>query len=87
MPYTGYIVGVAALVAVLLLNQLVFRHRWRSYPTREEYLSVHPDCDRTPDILCTRCGSKAASAGVLGRGWVWRCTWCETELFRDDALG
>jgi hypothetical protein len=29
--YSGYIVGFAVLAAVLLLNQLIYRCRWKSY--------------------------------------------------------
>ena len=82
--YGGYIFGFATLAAILFLNLLIYRHRWKSYPTLEEYLAAHPECDRVPDVLCSRCGTKAAGAGVVGRGCIYRCTWCETELYRVD---
>ena len=31
--YSGYVIGAAALATVLPLNQLTFRHRWKSFPT------------------------------------------------------
>jgi hypothetical protein len=30
--YHGYIIGFAAVAAVLLLNQLIYRRCWKSYP-------------------------------------------------------
>jgi hypothetical protein len=56
-PYTGYIVGGTGLAAVLLLNQLIFRQRWKSYPTLAQYLAAHPECNRP----------RALSAAIAGR--------------------
>jgi DNA-directed RNA polymerase subunit RPC12/RpoP len=83
-PYSGYIIGVAALAAVLLLNQLIYRHRWNSYPTLTQYLAAHPECNKAEGVVCDRCGTKVARVGVSGRGRIYRCTWCETELYRID---
>ena len=35
-------------------------------------------------FVCDRCGTKAARAGVSGRGSIYRCTWCDSELYRVD---
>jgi hypothetical protein len=83
-PYQGYVLGFLALAAVLLLNQLIFRRRWRSYPTRDEYLAAHPDCDTAGGVTCSRCGRKALGGGVIGAGRIYRCGWCEIELYRVD---
>jgi DNA-directed RNA polymerase subunit RPC12/RpoP len=83
-PYMGIILGVLALAAVLLLNQVIFRQRWQSYPTRAQYLAAHPDCDKADGITCDRCGTTAVHLGVRGKGALYRCSWCETELFRVD---
>jgi hypothetical protein len=83
-PYSGYIIGFGALAAVLVLNQLIFRNRWKSYPTLAQYLAAHPECNRASGVVCDRCGTKAARAGVSGRGSIYRCTWCDSELYRVD---
>ena len=83
-PYTGYIVAAAGFAAILLLNQWIYRRRWQSYPTLAQYLAAHPHCDAAKGVLCFRCGTKAARIGVRGRGSVFRCTSCETELYRID---
>jgi hypothetical protein len=83
-PYSGYIIGAGALAAILLLNQMIFRHRWKSYPTLAQYLAAHPRCNGAEGVVCDRCGTKAARAGVSGRGDVYRCSWCDVELFRID---
>lgn len=85
--FTGYAVGIGGLAAILFLNQLIFRRRWTSYPTAAEYLSAHPGCRKAGDIVCHRCGKKPARMGVSGRGSLYRCTWCEDELFRVDRDG
>jgi hypothetical protein len=85
--YHGYVVGFAALVAVLLFNQLVYRRCWKSYPTLEEYLTAHPGCDTTGGIVCSRCRQRAAGGAVMGTGRIYRCTWCDTELYRIDRVG
>ena len=85
--YHGFIVGFAGLAAVLLLNQLIYRCRWRSYPTLKEYLAAHPGCDTTKGIVCSRCRQRAPGAGVIGTGRIYCCTWCETELYRIDQIG
>jgi len=55
-PYAGYIIGVSTLAAVLFLNQLIYRHWWKSYPTLAEYLAAHPGCNkaRGPRLLPLR---------------------------------
>src|SRR5215813_188075 len=85
--YHGLIVGFAALAVVLLLNQLIFRHRWKSYPTLEEYLASHPACDTADGIVCSRCRQRALGGGVIGAGRIYRCSWCDTELYRVDQIG
>jgi hypothetical protein len=45
--YHGLIIGVAALALVLLINQLICRRRWTSYPSREDDLAAHPGCATT----------------------------------------
>ena len=86
-PYTGYVVGGAGLAAVLLLNQLIYRYRWKSYPTEIQYLAAHPECKKADGAVCNRCGRKPARLGVSGRGHIYRCTWCEDELYRIDRNG
>jgi hypothetical protein len=83
-PWMGYIVGFGALAAVLLLNQWIFSRRWKSYPTAAEYLAAHPESRKAGDIVCYRCGNRPARMGVRGRGSLYRCTWCEDELYRVD---
>ena len=85
--YQGYILGFLALGAVLLLNQLIFRRRWHSYPTREEYLAAYPHCDTASGVTCKCCGQTALGGGVVGAGRIYRCSWCEIELFRVDRTG
>lgn len=82
-PYWGIMIGVAVLAGVLLLNQLIFRHRWKSYQTRAQYLAANP----TGEDACNTCGQKPARLRVSGRGYIYRCTWCETELYRVDGVG
>jgi hypothetical protein len=81
---TGYVVSLGALGAVILLNLLVFRHQWKSYPTLAEYIAAHRDCDRADGAVCHRCKRTPARMRVIGRGRLYRCTWCETELYRVD---
>ena len=83
----GYIIGFAALAAVLLVNQFIYRRYWKSYPTLEEYLAAHPGCSTTAGIVCSRCGQRAAGMGVIGAGRIYNCTRCETELYRIDEVG
>ena len=82
--YQGLIIGFAFLAVFLLLNQVIYRLFWTSYPTREDYLAAHPGCVSAGGILCATCGQKAASMAVRGSGRVFRCTWCDTELCRVD---
>ena len=84
--YHGLIIGFAGLAAVLLLNQLIFRHRWKSYPTLDEYLAAHPGCETAAGIVCSRCGQRASGMGVMGTGRLYMCTRCETELYRVDQM-
>lgn len=86
-PITGYIVGIGGLAAVLLINQLIYRHAWKSYPTRTQYLAAHPECDKAGGVVCHRCRRKPARLGVNGRGDLYLCTSCETELYRIDRSG
>jgi hypothetical protein len=83
-PYGGYLIAAGTFGAILLLNQLIFRHCWESYPTLAQYSADHPDCIRGGGVVCDKCGTKAARAGVSGRGDIYRCSWCEDELFRID---
>ncbi|CCE11487.1 hypothetical protein BRAS3843_700001 [Bradyrhizobium sp. STM 3843] len=85
--YHGWIVGFAALAAVLLLNQLIYRRRWKSYPTLEQYLATHPGCHEAEGVVCSRCRRKALGARVINAGRIYRCAWCETELYRIDKTG
>ncbi|QPF91418.1 hypothetical protein [Bradyrhizobium commune] len=82
--YHGLIIGFAALAAVLLLNQLIYRRSWTSYPTREDYLAAHPGCATADGVVCDRCRQKASSMPVKGAGRIYRCAWCETDLYRVD---
>jgi hypothetical protein len=82
--YQGLIIGFAVLALVLLLNQVVYRLFWTSYPSREDYLAAHPGCAGTEGVLCATCRQKAASMPVQGSGRIFRCTWCDTDLFRVD---
>ena len=85
--YHGYVVGFGALAAVLLINQLIFRRRWSSYPTREQYLAAYPGCATMDGVVCNACGQRAAGGGVIGAGRIYRCSWCDTELYRVDQNG
>ena len=82
--YHGLIIGIAVLALVLLANQLIFRRFWTSYPTLEAYLADHPGCDTAGGIVCATCRQKALEGPVVGRGRLYRCGWCETELYRVD---
>jgi hypothetical protein len=82
--YHGLIIGFAVLALVLVANQLIFRRFWTSYPTREAYLAAHPGCDTANGIVCATCRQKASEGPVAGRGRIYRCGWCETELYRVD---
>jgi hypothetical protein len=86
-PYVGYIVGFSALAAVLALNQFVFRRRWKSYPTAAQYLAAHPECDKAGGIVCHQCRGRTSSLAVKDHGRLYRCAWCETELYRVDGGG
>ena len=83
-PYKGIILGILVLAAVLLLNQLIYRRRWKSYPSRAQYLAAHPECNKADGTTCYRCGAKSLHLGVRGRGQVHRCSWCEIDLYRID---
>jgi hypothetical protein len=82
--WTGYIVGFGALSGVLLLNQWIFQRRWKSYPTAEQYLAAHPGSRKGGDIVCHQCKGEASSLAVRGRDRLYRCAFCETELYRVD---
>lgn len=85
--YHGYIIGFAALAAILLLNQLIYRRSWTSYPTVDEYLRAHPGCDTMKGIVCSKCWQRASGGPVIGAGRLYRCAWCDTELYRIDRIG
>jgi hypothetical protein len=82
--YHGLIIGFAVLALVLLLNQLIYRRGWKSYPTREDYLAAHPSCATVGGVVCAKCRQKTASMPVRGSGRIFRCTWCDTDLYRVD---
>lgn len=82
--YHGLIIGFAALGAVLLVDQWIYRRSWKSCPSLDDYLAAHPGC-RTPDgVVCNACPSKALVAPVARMGRIYRCGWCDTELYRID---
>ncbi len=83
--YHGLIIGFAVLGAVVLLNQVIYRHRWKSFPTLDEYLAAHPHCGSTAGVLCNGCGRRGAGMGVIGSGRLYTCTHCETGLYRADG--
>jgi hypothetical protein len=83
--YSGYILSAGVFGAILFINQLTFRARWETYPTQAEYLTAHPHSNRIGGIVCHDCGTKALRGGVSGKGSIYRCSWCETELFRVDG--
>jgi hypothetical protein len=83
-PYQGIILGVLFLAAVLFLNQVIYRRRWKSYPTRAQYLAAHPECNKADGTSCHRCGTKSLHLGVRGKGQLHRCSWCEIDLYRID---
>ena len=83
--YMGIILSIMALAALLLLNQVILGALWQFYPTRAQYLAAHPDCDGAGGITCNRCGAEATYHGVRGKGTIYRCNGCETELFRVDS--
>jgi hypothetical protein len=82
--YHGLAIGFAVLAAVLLANQLIYRLGWTSYPTREAYLAAHPGCDAADGVVCSKCGQKASGMTVAHAGRIFRCTWCDTDLYRID---
>ncbi|MDD1519564.1 hypothetical protein DCG74_07385 [Bradyrhizobium sp. WBAH42] len=82
--YHGLIIGFAALALVLLFNQFASRRRWTSYPSREDYLAAHPGCATAEGVVCATCRRKALVAPVAGRGRIYRCGWCDSELYRVD---
>jgi len=82
--YHGLIIGFAVLALVLFINQLIYRRGWKSYPTREEYVAAHPGSATTAGVVCAKCRQKAAGMAVANAGRIYRCTWCETELYRVD---
>lgn len=83
--YHGLIIGFGALGLVLLFNQLVYRRYWTSYPTREAYLAAHPGCGTVDGVVCATCRRKSAGMTVPHSGRIYRCTWCDTDLYRVDA--
>jgi hypothetical protein len=85
LQLTGYIVGFGALAAVLLLNRWFFRRRWKSYPTATEYLAAHPGARKAGEIVCHRCDGKPMSLAVGDKGRLYRCAFCEIELYRVDC--
>ena len=82
--YHGLLIGIAALGAVLLANLLVYRRGWKSYPTLKQYLAAHPGCETPDGVVCDICRRKAMGLNVPGSGRIFRCAWCETELYRVD---
>ncbi|MCP3386833.1 MULTISPECIES: hypothetical protein [unclassified Bradyrhizobium] len=84
--YQGLIIGFAVLALVLLANLLIYRRNWTSYPTRAAYLAAHPGCDTADGIVCAKCRQKAASMAVPPVGRLYRCTWCDAELYRVDSV-
>ena len=83
--YHGLFIGFAALGAVVLFNQLFFARNWKSYPTLTQYLAAHPGCDTADGVVCDTCRSKAMGMNVPGSGRIFRCAFCETELYRVDS--
>jgi hypothetical protein len=83
----GWVIGFGALAAVLVLNQWIFRRRWTSYPTAAEYVKAHPGSRKAGEIVCHRCAGKPASLAVGDKGRLYRCAFCETELYRVDREG
>jgi hypothetical protein len=57
-PYSGYLIAAGTFGAILLLNQLIFRHCWESYPTLAQYSADHPDCIRAGALSATSAGRK-----------------------------
>lgn len=84
-PFWGYVIGAAALGGVLLFNQFIFRRRWTSYPTEEQYRSDHPESRMGRRTVCHKCKKQPARMAVAGRGYLYRCTGCEDERYRADA--
>jgi len=84
LQLAGYIIGFGVLAGVLLLNQWIFRRRWTSYPTAEAYLAAHPQARQGGGIVCHQCRGKPASMAVGDKGRLYRCAFCETELYRVD---
>ena len=84
--YYGLAIGFAVLASVLLANQLIYRRGWTSYRTREAYLAAHPGCETADGVICSECGQKAASMPVRGSGRIFRCAWCDTDLYRVDRV-
>lgn len=82
--YHGLIIGFAALGAVLLFNQWIYRRRWKSYPSLDDYLAAHPGCRTSDGVVCNACRRKALVAPVPSRGRIYRCGWCDSELYRID---
>lgn len=82
--YHGLIIGFAVLALVLLANQLIYRRFWTSYPTREAYLAAHPGCDTMDGVVCATCRRKSVGMTVPRAGRIYRCTWCDTDLYRLD---
>ncbi len=85
--YHGFIIGLVGIAGILLLNQLIYRHWWKSYPTLEEYLAAHPNCDTASGIVCSTCRRLASGGPIIGKGRMYWCTRCETELYRVDQTG
>ncbi|SFN79316.1 hypothetical protein SAMN05216330_101577 [Bradyrhizobium sp. Ghvi] len=82
--YHGLIIGFGVLGLVLLFNQFIYRRYWTSYPTREAYIAAHPGCHTADGIVCATCGQKALTGPVAGKGRIYRCDWCDNELYRVD---
>ncbi|WP_027521443.1 hypothetical protein [Bradyrhizobium sp. Ec3.3] len=82
--YHGLIIGFAVLALVLFVNQFIFRRGWKSYPAREQYVAAHPGSATAGGVVCAKCRQKAAGMAVASAGRIYRCTWCETELYRVD---
>jgi hypothetical protein len=35
-------------------------------------------------VVCDKCGQKASGMAVAHAGRIYRCTWCDTDLYRID---
>jgi hypothetical protein len=82
--YHGLVISFAVLGLVVLANLIVYRLFWTDYPTREAYLAAHPGCNTPDGVVCARCGQISAGMTVPRAGRIYRCTRCDTDLYRVD---